>query len=46
MINGTSQRSAATWFECGGTLDHYFTTYLLPSLSVKRLWKSVSIWQS
>jgi len=29
MINDTSQRSAAMWFRCGGTFDHYFITNLL-----------------
>jgi len=26
IINYTSQCSAATWFRCGGTFDHYFIT--------------------
>jgi len=43
MINDTLQRSAATWFRCGESFDHHFTTNLLLSLFWK---KSLNIWQS
>jgi len=46
VINDTSQCSVATWFWCGGTFYYCFSKNLLPSLPVKKFWKSVIIWQS
>jgi len=41
-----SQGSVATFVRCGGIFNVDFIVNLLESLSVKELWKSVSIWRS
>jgi len=41
-----SHGSAATFVRCGGIFNVDFIANVLTSLSVKGLWKSVSIWES
>jgi len=41
-----SQGSSETRLRCGGIANDHFVAYLPVNLKVKKLWKSVNIWQS
>jgi len=41
-----SQGSSETRLRCGGIVNDHFVAYLPVNLKVKKLWKSVNIWQS
>jgi len=46
LSTNSSQGSVATRLRRGGIFNYCFSRNLLLSLSVKELWKSISIWQS
>jgi len=45
-INDKLQDSVATYLRCGGVVNQEIKTGLLLSLRVKKILKSVNIWQS
>jgi len=45
-INDKLQGSVATYLKCGGVVNNQIKKGLLLSLSAKKIFKSVNIWQS
>jgi len=46
VINNKSQGSLVTCLRCGGLFSNHFTADFLLSLLVKKIFKSLNIWQS